>query len=148
MRGGSPWEGKGIPGSVFWGVEPRLEPEWLTGRDQHSELLTGRERAVWRQIKPGDSKDRLIKKTAKPRGKAQANPAPTPPLLPILGLWPRAAEKDICPHGNSRRGGRSQAQLVSLQQDSPGQETSGVGGELTNARKPHPPLTPLTPSLP
>lgn len=71
------------------------------------ELLTGRERAVWRQIKPGDSKDRLIKKTAKPRGQgSQANPAPTPPLLPILGLWPRAAEKNICPHGNSRRGGR------------------------------------------
>ena len=74
------------------------------------ELLTGRKRAVWRQIKPGDSKDRLIKKMAKPRGRgSQANPAPNPPLLPILGRWPRAdaaAEKDICPHGNSRRGGR------------------------------------------
>lgn len=33
-----------------------------------TELLTGRERAVRRQIKPGDSKDRLIKKMAKPRG--------------------------------------------------------------------------------
>lgn len=49
------------------------------------ELLTGRERTVWRQIKPGDSKDRLIKKTAKPRGQgSQANPAPnsSPPSYP------------------------------------------------------------------
>ena len=75
------------------------------------ELLTGRESAVWRQIKPEDSRLRLIKKMAKPRGRgSKANPAPAPPLLPILGRWPRAdaaaaAEKDICPHGNSRRGG-------------------------------------------
>ena len=77
---------------------------------------TNSQRAVDRQgergmeaDKTGDSRLRLIKKMAKPRGRgSKANPAPTPPLLPILGRWPRAdaaAEKDICPHGNSRRGG-------------------------------------------
>lgn len=125
-----------------------MEPEWLTGGTNIQRAVDS-ERAVWRQIKPGDSKDRLIKKTAKPRGRFSGQPCLTPPSF-LSWPRPRGCRYDICPHGNSRRGGREPgsagvtSRVIVLGRRPP------VWGELTNARKfslispPHP----LTPSLP